>query len=306
MVPVPKKNNRDEDFDVLRFLTDKGVAYTEGRRGWVALTCPCCDDHGEHGGFNTRPGKTHYYCWKCGWRPIPQVIKALLRLPDMKDAWRVYFEYSGRTHQLEKIAKGEKRQVSYVQVPGGKLLPMHIKYLEGRGYDPARLIDKYGLTAEGPVGDYKFRIIIPVYFRGEVISFVARDVTGEQKTRYKNCPIEESIINPKWVLYNLDNCSGDTVVVVEGIFDCWRMGDGYVASLGTSLTPPQIKLLADFKKVIFLFDNEPEAQKRAKQAAYLLGSMGVEVIVADTEMAKDPGDLSPKEAARVREWIKTL
>ena len=54
--------------------------------------------------------------------------------------------------------------------------------------------------------------------------------------------MEKSVVNYKDILYNMDRVQGEKVVVVEGITDVWRMGDGFVASFGTTLTSAQINL----------------------------------------------------------------
>jgi hypothetical protein len=297
------------DFDVLRFLSDKNISYSEtgsqAQKGWISVQCPFCGDAGDHGGFNIR--KVHYYCWRCGGHSIPSIIKQFLGLTEWKDVYRIQYEYSTRSTVLDRLRdRAEKHGVDRVDVPGDPLQKMHIDYLCQRGYDPQTIMTKYRVRGEGIAGDYKYRIIIPILFEDEIVSFVARDVTGKQKLRYKNCPIDKSVLNPKHVLYNLDNCKEDVIVIVEGIFDVWRMGDGYAASLGTDLSPPQIRLLSKYKKIIFLFDNEELAQAKAKKYAYLLSSMGIEVVIANTETAKDPGELSPKEEAKVRAWINSL
>jgi len=95
--------------------------------------------------------------------------------------------------------------------------------------------------------------------------------------------------------------------VVEGIFDMWRMGRGFVCSFGTSLRDTQVRLLSEWKEVLFLFDNEEMAQEKAHGYAQILASVGVSAscVVADfgenaDGSSRDPGDLTEVEAQEIR------
>lgn len=117
-------------------------------------------------------------------------------------------------------------------------------------------------------------------------------------------PLNKGAGDPKRLLYNLDNSPGQSAVVMEGTFDVMRFGDNGVCSFGTSMTEAQLKLLRRrFSRVLFLFDPEPVAQKKAKTYAGLLSLMGVEVEVIDTELGKDPGDMDDKEIRWLRKEL---
>jgi DNA primase len=123
------------------------------------------------------------------------------------------------------------------------LLPIHEKFLTKRRYDFEKIQRKYDLLGVGPtLDDWKFRLIIPVYMNHQLVTYVGRDTTGKSEIPYRNAPIEKSIIQSKHCLYNLDTVK-DTVIVVEGILDCWRIGSSAVATFGTQVTREQILLL---------------------------------------------------------------
>lgn len=125
--------------------------------------------------------------------------------------------------------------------------------------------------------------------------------------RYRNLPIEESVINPKHLLYNLDNCPGSHAFLMEGVTDVWRFGDGFVATMGTSLDSAQIGLIAKrYNSITFLFDPEHEAQSKAKKHARTLSSLGLRVEVIDLELDHDPGDCSPAEVASIKTALGIL
>ena len=164
------------------------------------------------------------------------------------------------------------------------------------------------------MGEWSYRIIIPIFFEGRLISWTGRSILDrktldeEKIPRYKNLSVEKSAINPKDILFNIDNCRGDSVVLVEGPFDVLRMGDGFVCSLGTSFTTRQIMLLKErFKEVMVAFDNEPSAQDKAKKLAIELDMVGVNSYVVNIcadYNKNDPGELTANEAKEIRKVLE--
>ena len=144
--------------------------------------------------------------------------------------------------------------------------------------------------------------MIPVFYKGQLVTYQGRDITDQQQSKYKNLSIEESIIPRGKIFYNFDNIflKNTIIYICEGVFDVWRMGDGFVCSFGTSLSDAQIKLLSQFKKVVFIFDPEEEAQKKARQSAGKLSALGVSVGLFRLPKDKDPADLSDSEAEELR------
>jgi hypothetical protein len=63
-----------------------------------------------------------------------------------------------------------------------------------------------------------------------------------------------------------------------------------------------LRLLGGFRRVLFLFDSEPEAQARAGRYAADLAALGRSVSVVDLELSgkRDMADLSEEEARAVR------
>jgi DNA primase len=122
--------------------------------------------------------------------------------------------------------------------------------------------------------------------------------------RYKTLGIEDSVMDPKSVLYNLDNCQGDTLVLVEGATDVWKWGDGCAATLGTSTTPAQHLLIANrFRRVLIMFDPEEEAQGRANSLYSKLNTLGVQADCINTELDHDMGAMTEEEVAKLKEEV---
>jgi hypothetical protein len=187
-------------------------------------------------------------------------------------------------------------------LPGDELNFAEKAYLSGRGFDPDYLVRKYKIQGGGIAGRWKYRIIIPIFFNGQVVSFTARDITGKQDPRYKNLSIEESVVDPKTIFYNIDNARGSTVCLLEGPADVWRMGNDFICSFGTSMEEAQIKFLSrNFKEVLIMFDPEPLAQQKARKYAEALSVIGgLSTYLIDMEYECDPGDLSDDQARRLR------
>lgn len=292
--------------DIASLLGDQGIQYSnQGKSsssGWVNISCPLCGDSGDHGGFNIAGG--YYHCWKCGGHELSYVLKQLLRV-SYKEVRSLIFEYSGRSSVLSSLNESRHR-ISRVELPGGPLKSIHKKYLRSRGFDPELIENKYKVQGVGPAGDYKFRLIIPIIYQGEVMSFLGRDVTNKQKLRYRNLPESESRISPKKLLYGIDDCTDFWIGVVEGVFDQWRMGVNFCATLGTSLKEDQIKLLSQYEKIVFLFDPGRKAQKKAFEYAARLAALGKQAYVIDPEGNKDPAEMSERRAGRLRKRIIQL
>lgn len=297
-------------WDALRFCRDHGVMFSLSgknvRPGWVHFCCPICDDHSNHGGFNPENGT--YACWRCNGSHPNIIISKLLHISS-SEAQKVYEEYEGATSMRKALNREKGPKPTKIDLPGGSLRTPHVKYLQKRGFDPDEIMDRFGVLGTGPTEtwegcDFRLRIIIPIYdLQGRLVNFQGRDITNRQELRYKGPPVDKVPLHHKHTLYGAHTARNTSrIVAVEGVMDQWRMGDGFVCTFGTSLTSQQIYLLSQWDEVIFLFDPEPEAQKRAREYGTQLAALGrsVEIISADFGAGRDPGDLSPTEAQEVR------
>jgi DNA primase len=290
--------------DILRLYQDYNIQYwTDGKNcapGWIQVQCCFCGDSSNHLGYNLAKG--YFTCWKCGKKKIEQVLMNLLSL-EFYEVKKVMLEYAGYSKLFRKNEEKQKKVIPELALPGGELVDMHINYLSKRNFDADYLVNKYGITGTGITGDWKFRIMIPVIYNRKMVAFQGRDITGKAKYRYKSLSIENSIMPVKEVIYNIDNCNSDSVIVLEGITDVWRMGDNTCATFGTSVTSKQIKLLSRYKKIFFLFDPEIEAQERARFAASKLSSLGCNVEIVDLGIDGDPATLNAEEVDNIKKEL---
>jgi DNA primase len=294
--------------DFNRLLKDHNINYVNEVDGWTNFPCPFHDNgkRGNKAGFN-HAGE-YIYCWVCGNSRLEKVLSELLQV-SFYEAKKILEEYSIegsiRIKLNKKVSKGKKIILPGIDLDSDEKA---FDYLTTRRFDPMKLEWQYGITAGGILGDYSFRIIIPIIYKHMLVSFQARSIYSKEKCdelgilRYKNYPIELGLVNIKHILYNLDNCSEDWLVVVEGVFDCWRLGPKNIAAtMGTSMSNQQINLLTKrYKKVVFIFDNEKQAQYRAKKYGEQLSALGVEVEIFNPEFEHDPGDYTKEEELAVR------
>jgi hypothetical protein len=280
---------------------------TKVNRGWVNVKCPECGDKSFNLGFNITGNYAH--CWRCGGKELYLILSEILNIP-YNMVYTIIDEYKDNT---ETIIQYKPKKTNSVTLPTNTLNVEERKYLKTRGYNPLTLMQKYGVVGGGISGKWKYRIIVPVFEKHRLVSFLGRSIlTPEQLKyfdvpRYKNLSEDESLISVKNVLFNADNCKNKTAVMLEGSFDVFRFGDDSFCCLGSELTQTQINKIANkFDKVFILFDNEKEAQIKAKKYGLILNSLGVEVEIVDCfgDYGKnDCGELTDTEVLKLRKEL---
>ena len=277
-------------FNHREFLDAYGIEYREHGKnwgpGWIQICCPFCGDYGFHGGCNVAGG--YFHCWRCKGHSIPNLIKELLNL-NYRDAARIEKQFINLTEGGTIEKKVAKAKTIDWPTNCDSLDVSHKFYLESRSFNWRKVEDQWKLRGTGPIGNYKFRIIAPIFFNGQMVSYQGRDITDKQDQRYKACKIENEIIHHKHILYGIDYVT-DRCMIVEGITDVWRLGPGAVATFGTEYTTEQVNLLAKrVKKAVVLFD--AGASVAADKLEADLSALGVEV--ENWYLPKgDPGQLS--------------
>ncbi|MCP4475428.1 MAG: hypothetical protein GY821_12850 [Gammaproteobacteria bacterium] len=312
-------------FDIIKYYEDFNIDYkTEGNNvseGWVNINCPFCSDISEHLGFNLKNGKIS--CWRCGPSNLRSVIEETSYLTSIPVDVLIKKYQIKNSHEINlSLRKNEERKqdveiklnthatAAFHQIDFS-LNPMRfphnmdwwknsafVNYLEKRKFDWEQIQKDWNIWIGGFIGKFKWRIIMPVYFNNKLVSYVGRDITNKQKPKYLNL----GGTNIKNYLYGYDFCKEkESVIVVEGILDAWRLGKGNaVATFGTQITAKQLLLLKQFKKVGVLFDCEKEAMNKAKQIVETLKALGVDAILIQLPPdVKDPAELSIDQANKI-------
>lgn len=287
---------------IIEVLDRYGIEYwTDGKNvtlGWVNIKCPFCNDHSNHMGID--PDTLMYSCWRCResghftWLVHKLTGIQIEFIRHMIDEGSAGFKKDFAA-QIEDMCQPKRRKEKSddqdVKFPDAchiideytdsRLLDY---YLERRDIKLQTLIDNYCLICEA--GYHKMRIIIPIFFDGELVSWQAADMTGRAKEKYTMCPD----IDVNNYLYKYEEI--DTIMVpVEGILDQWRMGKGTVCTFGTSLTDRQKVLIKDknLEALIFAWDGEAYnyARKMAEEMAPYIDAVGI----ARLPWGADPDDL---------------
>ena len=294
-----------------KLFEDYKIDYSlKTNRGWVNTKCIYCGGSSYKLGFN--PTEDYCTCFACGLHNLKETLSKLLAIPK-KDIDDVIEQYKTRTIILNKLNDKKTTAVKNLVLPTDTFTPIERKYLKSRNFNPSYLHKKYNVVGGGIVGDWKYRIIIPVIINGKIVSWTGRSILEKSKLdelkipRYKNLEIKKSVINPKECLFNLDYAKNKTVVLTEGAFDVMRLGDDFICSFGTSLTQSQIKeLKMRYEKIFIMFDNEREAQEKAKKYGMMLSSVGVDVEIVDAYSdfnKNDGGELNDEEVKIIRKEL---
>jgi DNA primase len=176
------------------------------------------------------------------------------------------------------------------------------RYIEKRDLDVEEMVSLYNLQSTNFLGTYNFRIIIPIYFKNQLVSYTSRDYTGKAALRYFSCKAEDEIMNHKDLLYGYDLVPSDHVIACEGPFDKFKLGVNAVATFGTGFKTAQIGLLATFKKIMLLYDAEEDARRKCDILGNQLAGLGCEVDCIYLKEG-DPGSLKRDEA---RQLVKEI
>lgn len=234
---------------------------------------PDCDDNWRHRkkmAVNVDKGVA--YCFKCGttYRKIDFVaeVEGISRFAALKI---VKSGAPRRTYGVNRLeaALDSVSAAPEVDVPCGTVkMPYSInitpdsepgRYLKERQFG-MEIINHFGLRYQ-PAGPYGRRILIPIYYEGQLVTFQARAIDNVDP---KYLFPREGASQFQSVLYNWDEAKKfKTLILVEGVTDLWRLWSlGFrngAATFGKSLKSEQRQLIlnnSNIETVIFFWDGE--------------------------------------------------
>src|SRR6202171_6002830 len=196
---------------------------------------------------------------------------------------------------------------------GGDLLLRHLKskYAEklladsgliSRDQSSGRLFDRFRRRITFPISNES----------GKIVAFGCRALADDQP-KYLNSP-ETPIYSKSNVLYHMDRAKEgirrqDYAILVEGYMDAIAVAragiSNVVASCGTSLAEPQIKLLGRFtRRVIVNYDPDTAGQTATERSISLLLEQDFEVRVLALPGKADPDKFIREQGADA--YIKLL
>ncbi|MBI4484132.1 MAG: DNA primase [Acidobacteria bacterium] len=191
----------------------------------------------------------------------------------------------------------EKFRLGYAPSSGVRL----IQVLQGSGYSLS-VLEQGGLlrrsdSGEGILDKFRNRVMFPIFdLSNRVVAFGGR-ILGEGLPKYLNSP-ESPVFTKGHHLYGLNLSKeairrADFAILVEGYFDLlvpYQHGTtNVVASLGTSLTPPQVKLLGRHTRNILVnFDPDAAGLSATQRSLDLFLEEGFRVNVVRLPQGRDP------------------
>lgn len=325
-------------FDWVQLFQKKRVHFVERganvKRGEVNIKCPWCGtaDPSEHMGINLTTG--WYSCWRnkrqhSGKSPLRLIMK-LLRVsyeqarelaglgddyvdPEGFDALAA--RLMGRTETKEADVKAKREHLEFdkhfLDITSRPLTARWWNYIYSRGFDDAdipALCAQYQLRAARD-GHYALRLIIPYFLEGQLVTWTGRAI-ARAEIRYKDLPIDLSVLPPKETLYNHDCINepgGKVLVLVEGPLDALKL-DYYGKRFGVravglstnSITESQMFMLevaaAKFERVVVMQDNKTgfgtvDSMRLKGELSFL---PNLEVVQVPYRRG-DPGEMLPNE-----------
>lgn len=225
-----------------------------------------------------------------------------------RDAARFYYSMLSKQEGAAAVDYIKKRGISKEMVTkfGLGVAPDGWSYLTDamikKGYTYQELFDA-GLCKKAKSGNGRFydtfrnRLMFPVIdVRGSVIGFSGRAL-GDNEPKYLNSP-DTPVFNKSRNLFAMNlakKTKAGMIILAEGNVDVVSLHqagfDCAVASLGTSLTPEQARLISRFtEKVVIAYDADGAGVKAAQRALGILEKAGLEVKVLKLTGAKDPDE----------------
>ncbi len=262
--------------------------------GWIAFNAPCCVHNGEtqdkkkRGGImNSADGTVSYHCFNCGFKASYIIGRKLtfkmrqfmgyIGIPDDTirklaiEAMRE--EESDVKYEKKKFVSFKKKELPKHTKTLGEWLEKYtvgtssaeqqnkidnlLNYLTGRGIGP----DWYDfMYSEDSYFNFDQRLIIPFYWRGDVVGYTGRLFEPSDKVKY----VTE--VQPGYV-FNMDaqDWSRKFVLVTEGPFDAITTSG--VSILGSEINDIQKELIEGLnRQIIVVPDRDRPGEKLINQA----------------------------------------
>lgn len=301
------------DFDIITYCKSNlnRVSITGSKQ--ITAVCPWCD---RYGAFYVDIVTGNYICFKCdekGRRLVGLIAeiegvtwaeaKSFLMTKVVKFRRR-----KTTTTLLEKIQKIGGKEISKEDRVECELPEKMIKVWDGKKWRFPKYLKKRGIKRETAKvwdlgycerGDYAHRLIIPISCPAGQ-SFTARDLTSNNKPKYKNPP---GVSHAKLLFgFNQVDPKAD-VILVEGPLDAiqsWQHGLNVLALLGKVLHKPQLRMISSYFSpgTSFVVMLDPEEIDAPFEVAKQLACRYDGVYIAKLPPGVDPGASTKKQATK--------
>jgi len=280
---------------IARLLAELGIKAKRQGRLWKGL-CPSPSHEDKHPSWSIvddgGPRHGSHSCLSCGFGGGPwELVAAVRDLPlDEAGVWCWKHIVGGQIKALEDddvprlrvvlpAARATEmampRGVVVPSVDGGEWHPAALAYLEKRGVPEWQRVRWHvGYTTHGILA---WRVFVPVYTRGLLLSYVARAFFDDGRVRYRAGERAEPGCRPEAALWGEPGFDLDVrvAVVTEGVFKAMAMeraeAPNPCAILGaTNLGPEKVELLAQFDALLIATDPDKAGHECAEKLSDLL------------------------------------
>lgn len=274
---------------------DSIIPLSESSNGWYNLEeCPYCK-HKAGKGMSVNFNYGVIKCWnKCGYRNsiinflIEQTEQTFKQLANAvnESAATSYLKVETENRTLVKNVQLPKEFISIAFFENCSFGKRAFKYLKGRGFSLAQLINKgIGYCKEGDFAGY---IIVPLFEKGKLVYFLGRQFLP-MGNRVKNPYKKDVGVSKNDYIYNSDTfyyC--DSVYLVEGWSDAMTMeniklniGSGGFNGLpnSTKMLDKQIEIIIEspFKNAFICLDAK-QKHKSIELASILIDYKPVKIL----------------------------
>lgn len=175
-----------------------------------------------------------------------------------------------------------------------------VNHLKSKGYTKDEMVQANvaGISKNGNLYDrFRSRLMFPIIdLRGNVVAFGGRILTDE-KPKYINTS-DTPVYHKSRGLYAMNfakNAGGRQLILAEGYMDVialHRAGfTNTIASLGTSLTEGQARIIAGYAdEAVICYDSDEAGQRATQRAIPILKNAGLFVKVLTLPGNKDPDE----------------
>ncbi len=179
-----------------------------------------------------------------------------------------------------------------------------VDHLKSKGFREDEMVASgiCGRTKKGGLYDrFRGRVIFPIIdLRGNVVAFGGRAL-GERGPKYLNSS-DTPVFKKSKNLFALNFAKASkapNLILAEGYMDVIAIHqagfDNAVATLGTSLTEEQARIIAQYTDTIVIaYDSDSAGQAATKRAINIFSEVGVKVNVLTIPDAKDPDEYLKK------------
>lgn len=276
-------------------------------RGRIQTDCPNCSQ----GSNQFRMGLTRYSanCWGCGGHQIAYTLHQLTGA-DKDEINAVIYDGKGAADYSFKAEKTKTSGRVALPDPLTKLKSQHKRYLSNRDFDWEEVshIWKIKGICEHSILDglvFSWRIFIPIFEGGNapanLASWTTRSIGKDVRARYISAKPEQEKYHHKDLLYGEWYCN-NSIIVVEGPLDVWRIGPGAVCTFGTGYTRAQVLRIAQYPRRTICFDSDIVASRQAAE----FGSE-LEMFSGTTNLITldkgDPASSSPAVVEKLRAMV---